>query len=120
MTTAATDTNNTDPPWSNFGSCVDIWAWCQYPVNLPERWHFDSIGNFDVNPHAAGAAALYLSSHLTATPASVELTLKTVALRPGTRSNNGQAITLVYAGGFYGFIYSESEVVLVCVAVPLI
>jgi subtilisin family serine protease len=52
------------------------------------------------SPHGAGTAALYRRSHPSASPASVEMEMKSRALRPGTRSNSGQSIIIVYAGLF--------------------
>ena len=45
------------------------------------------------SPHAAGAAALYLSRYRTATPSMVEAAIKNSAVVPGTVSKNGQPVT---------------------------
>jgi subtilisin family serine protease len=101
MTTGATDQSDNDPSWSNFGSCVDIWA---PGVNiLSTRLGGGTTtmsGTSMAAPHAGGTAALYLSKNPGATPAAVETALKTNALSTGTTSNGGQAIELIYAGSF--------------------
>ena len=101
MTAAATDTNDTDPSWSNFGSCVDIWA---PGVNILSTRRGGGTttmsGTSMAAPHVGGTAALYLSQNPLATPAQVESALKANALSTGTTSNGVQPIKLVYAGSF--------------------
>lgn len=101
LTVAATDTNNVDPPWSNFGNCVDIWA---PGVNILSTALGGGTmvlsGTSMASPHGAGVAALYRASHTFANPAAVEMALKSVALSTGKVSNNGQAIKIVYAGPY--------------------
>jgi subtilisin family serine protease len=51
-------------------------------------------------PHVAGGAALYLSTHATASPSSVETALKNSAVSTGTSSKDGRAITREYVRTF--------------------
>jgi len=101
MTTGATDANDNDPSWSNFGSCVDIWA---PGVNILSTRRGGGTttmsGTSMAAPHVSGTAALYLSQNPLATPAQVESALKANALSTGTTSNGVQPINLVYAGSF--------------------
>jgi subtilisin family serine protease len=61
-TVAATDRVDTRPVWSNFGTCVDVFA---PGVNITSAWHtannaYNTIsGTSMASPHAAGTAALW-------------------------------------------------------------
>jgi subtilisin family serine protease len=79
--------SDTDTFWSssNFGSCVDINA---PGVNIRSAWSSSNIatnymsGTSMAAPHVAGAAALYLSANLSATPEQVAAAL-TANATPG-------------------------------------
>ncbi len=100
LTVAALDSNNKQASFSNYGDCVDIWA---PGVKILSTGNSGGIGYMSgtsmASPHGAGAAALYLSKHRTATPAQVEAALKKVATATGTKSTGGAAIKRVYVGG---------------------
>ncbi|MGE5835437.1 MAG: S8 family peptidase [Acidobacteriota bacterium] len=99
MTTAATDINDNEASWSNFGSCVDIWAPGVGILSTRRGGGTTSMsGTSMASPHVGGAAAVYLSSHPTAGPAAVESALKSAAVATGTTSKNGAAIKMVCAG----------------------
>jgi subtilisin family serine protease len=101
ITVAATDSSDVEPSWSNYGSCVDIWAPGVNIISTKAGGGTTTMsGTSMATPHVAGTAALYLSSHAAAGPASVEGQLKTDALYPGTSSKDGRAIHLVYAGKY--------------------
>jgi subtilisin family serine protease len=98
MTTAATDVNNNDPSWSNFGSCVDIWAPGVSILSTRKGGGTTTMsGTSMAAPHVAGTGALYLSTHTNANAAAVESALKSDAVPSGTTSNGGQTITLINA-----------------------
>jgi subtilisin family serine protease len=99
MTTAATDINDNEASWSNYGPCVDIWAPGVGILSTRRGGGTTSMsGTSMASPHVGGAAAVYLSSHPTATPAAVEAALKSAAVATGTTSKNGAAIKIVCAG----------------------
>jgi aqualysin 1 len=99
MTTAATDINDNEASWSNYGSCVDIWAPGVGILSTRRGGGTTSMsGTSMASPHVGGAAAVYLSSDPTATPAAVESALKSAAVATGTTSKNGAAIKVVCAG----------------------
>jgi subtilisin family serine protease len=99
LTVAALDENNREASFSNYGSCVDIWA---PGVKILSTGNSGGIGYMSgtsmAAPHGAGAAALYLSRNRTATPAQVEAALKRAAPTSGV-SKDGSAIERVYVGG---------------------
>jgi aqualysin 1 len=101
VTVAATDSSDAEASWSNFGSCVDIWA---PGVSILSTWKGGGTktisGTSMASPHAGGTAALYLASHTTATPSGVEGALKTDALSTSGTSKDGRPIKLVYAGKY--------------------
>ncbi len=101
VTIAATDSANKEPSWSNYGSCVDIWA---PGVSIQSTYNNGGAaamsGTSMASPHVAGAGALYLSRNTTVSAATAEATLKTYVRSPGTLSKDGRAIKIVYEGGY--------------------
>lgn len=101
MTVGAIDSANADPSWSNFGACVDIWA---PGVSVLSTYFTGGTatmsGTSMASPHAAGAAALFLSTHTTLSPALIEAQLKADAVVTGTLSNANQPIKRINAGGY--------------------
>ena len=94
ITVAATDSADKEASFSNYGSCVDTWA---PGVSILSTYLSSGLayasGTSMASPHAAGAAALYLSRYRTATPSMVEAAIKNTAVVPGTVSKNGQPVT---------------------------
>jgi aqualysin 1 len=101
MTTAAIDKSNQEPSWSNYGSCVDIWA---PGVGIKSTWKgggTESLrGASQAAAHVGGGGALYLSSHAGAGPSRVESVLKKAAKTTTNTSKNGRQIVREYVGGF--------------------
>ena len=95
VTAAATDINDKEAGFSNYGMCVDLWA---PGVALSSTWLLSEGGTITASgtsfsaPYVAGAAVLLLS-HLPALPPwFVELILQWTADTPGTLSKDGRPI----------------------------
>lgn len=101
MTTAATDINNQEASFSNFGSCVDVWAPGVSVLSTKKGGGTVTYsGTSMASPHVGGTGALYLSSHAGSSPSAVETALKSNAVSTGTFSKDGGPIRLLYAGGY--------------------
>ena len=103
ITVGATDINDNRASFSNFGSCVDIFA---PGVSITSDWRTSDTatntisGTSMATPHVTGAAALYLATHTTASPSQVRNALvngATVGVvgNPGSGSPNRLLFTLV-------------------------
>jgi subtilisin family serine protease len=72
ITVAASTNTDTKASFSNYGTCVEIWA---PGVNITSTWLNNGTntisGTSMASPHVAGVAALYLAYNPTATPAAV-------------------------------------------------
>jgi subtilisin family serine protease len=102
ITVGATQSNDRRASFSNYGSCVDIFA---PGVSITSSWNTNDTatntisGTSMATPHVVGAAALYLAGNPSATPAQVASALSTNASlnkipNPGTGSPN----RLLYTG----------------------
>ncbi|MFE6159744.1 S8 family peptidase [Streptomyces sp. NPDC056486] len=96
ITVGATSNTDAKASWSNYGSVLDIFA---PGVSITAGWNTsDSAtntisGTSMATPHVAGAAAVYLAGHTSATPAQVSTALVNGATSgkvtsPGTGSPN--------------------------------
>ncbi|MER5177123.1 S8 family peptidase [Streptomyces sp. NPDC002896] len=74
ITVGATDSSDKRASWSNYGTCLDLFA---PGVNITSAWDDSDTatntisGTSMATPHTTGVAALYLATHPTATPAQV-------------------------------------------------
>ena len=101
MTVAATETNEQEPGFSNYGNCVDIWAPGVSILSTKRGGGTEVLpGTPMASPHVAGAAALYLSSNPIATPAQIEQVIKDNTVNTGTPSKDGRAIIRLNVGAF--------------------
>jgi subtilisin family serine protease len=101
MTVAATDEEDREASWSNYGSCVDIWAPGTRILSTKMGGGTTTMGGTSMAaPHGGGGAALYLSSNPGASPSAVEGALRSAARGSGTQSKDGRSINREYVGGF--------------------
>ena len=105
MTTAATTKSDGEPSYSNYGSCVDIWApggTGTAPILSTKKGGGTTTkwGTSQAAAHVGGGGALYLSSHTGAGPSSVESALKQAAKTTTNTSKDGRSILREYVGGF--------------------
>ncbi len=102
-TVAATNRWDREPYWSNYGSCVDIWApGVDILSTSLDGGISRATGTSPAAPHVAGAGALYRSRHSVG-PRSLEWKLKQSARYPATRSKDGRPIRRLFVGGSTGF-----------------
>ncbi|WP_406193761.1 S8 family peptidase [Kitasatospora sp. NBC_01560] len=104
LTVGATDADDQRASFSNHGPLVDLFA---PGVDIESTQNWSDYGGFGLlmsgtsmaAPHVAGAAALYLSGHPTATPAQVATAL-TAAATTGAVTDPGQGSPdrLLYTG----------------------
>ncbi|HYO15238.1 MAG TPA: S8 family serine peptidase [Thermoanaerobaculia bacterium] len=98
---AATDIDDQEADFSNFGACIDLWG---PGVRIPSTRNGGGTilfsGTSMAAPHAAGTAVLYLSAHPRANPVLLEKMLRSAAVPTGTASKDGRPIELVHAAGF--------------------
>jgi hypothetical protein len=91
VTVGATTSTDARSSFSNFGSCLDLFA---PGSSITSAWHTGSTatntisGTSMATPHVAGAAALYLSANPGASPAAVRTAVVTAAT-PGLVTSRG-------------------------------
>ena len=106
ITVAASDSSDARASFSNYGSCVDIFA---PGVSITSSWYSSTTatavlsGTSMATPHVSGAAAVYLALHPTATPAQVVAALQaastTGVVTDALSTNSG----LLYARSFEAY-----------------
>lgn len=93
LVSAATDINDAEASFSNYGACVDIWA---PGVSIPSLKLGGGVvsmsGTSMASPHVAGAAALYWARNPGASYGTVSNNLRQMAQPTGTFSKDGRAI----------------------------
>jgi subtilisin family serine protease len=106
ITVGSTTSSDARSSFSNYGSCVDIFA---PGSGITSAWHTTTTatntisGTSMASPHAAGVAAIYLSANSSATPAQVGAAMingstPNKVTNPGTGSPNRLLYSLI-AGG---------------------
>jgi subtilisin family serine protease len=100
-TVAATDSSNQEASWSNYGTCVDVWAPGVSVLSTKMGGGTTTMsGTSMAAPHVGGGGALYLSSNTTAGPTSVESAITSSATTTTNTSKDGRTIVLENVGGF--------------------
>ena len=105
ITVGAIDVTDLRPSWSNYGSCVALFA---PGVNVPAADYYSDASYANWNgtsmaaPFVAGAAALYLSEHPSASPATVRGALTSNATNSLLSNLSGSANKLLYTSWIGG------------------
>jgi subtilisin family serine protease len=98
LTVAATDRSDRPASFSNYGSCVDLFA---PGVNITSDWYSGTTATKAISgtsmstPHVTGVAALYLQGHPAAGPATVASAIKAATTKdkvPTTRTANNDLL----------------------------
>ena len=87
ITVGATTIKDKRASWSNYGSCVDLYApgnaiWSTWLKSAAGKWQVASLsGTSMATPHVTGAVAMYLQRHPNATPAQVQTAIINTATK---------------------------------------
>ncbi|MBA2487785.1 MAG: S8 family serine peptidase [Chloroflexi bacterium] len=102
MAVAATDQTGAEARFSDFGSCVSIWAPGYFLLTTALHGGDVFVSGTDfAAPHVAGTAALYLSDHPRTSPAALKRILVRDAVLTGFTSKDGTTPVLqAYAGRY--------------------
>jgi subtilisin family serine protease len=102
MTVAATDKEDKETSWSNYGSCVEIWAPGASILSTKRGGGTTTMsGTSMASPHGAGGGGLYLSTHASTTDMkTVEAAVKSAATTTTKKSKDGKTIVRESVGGF--------------------
>ena len=101
ITTAATTSSDAERSSSNYGACVDVWAPGASVLSTRMGGGTTTMsGTSMAAPHVGGGAALYLSSHTSASPSEAEGALTSGVASLATLSKDGRSILLERVSGF--------------------
>ena len=105
LTVAATDASDNRATFSNFGTCVDLFA---PGLLIPTAWNTSDTATRTISgttfaaAHAAGAAALYWAGHPSANEADVRSALLAAATQDAiSNAGAGSPNRLLYTGGLF-------------------
>jgi hypothetical protein len=104
ITVAASDSEDTQASFSNYGTCVDIFAPGVSVIsasNASDTAARTLSGTSMATPHVAGAAAVYLSAHTSARPADVASALTGTASAGKIQGISAQTPNLLLFTGHY-------------------
>ena len=99
ITVGSTTSSDSRSSFSNYGSCLDIYA---PGSSITSAWHTGGTntisGTSMASPHVAGVAALYLADNPTATPSQVDSAIKNAATpNKVTDAKSGSPNLLLYS-----------------------
>ena len=98
LVVGATDSKDLEASFSNYGTCVDLWAPGVAIDSLKVGGGVLSLsGTSMAAPHVGGAAALYLGRYPAASHDAVTQILRQMAVSTGTASKDGRAIVRLNA-----------------------
>ena len=103
LTVAATTSSDRRASFSNYGSCVDLFAPGQ---NITSAWPSSNSATNTISgtsmaaPHVAGVAALYLQRNQGASPSTVASNIKGNATTNVVSGTNGSPNRLLYKGSW--------------------
>ena len=101
ITLSAIDQGDNEASFSNFGPCVDMAAPGVSILSTYKGGGYATLsGTSMASPHATGTAALYLSTHPTATPSQVEAQMKLDNGGVSKNSKDASGDPIVYAGKY--------------------
>jgi len=101
MTVAATDEEDRETSWSNYGPCVDVWAPGARILSTKMGGGTTTMGGTSMAaPHGGGGAALYLSRNTSASPSAVEGAVTSSATTTTNTSKDGATIVREYVKTF--------------------
>jgi subtilisin family serine protease len=88
LTVGASDKSDAPAPFSNYGTCVDLFA---PGVAITSDWYTGTpntiSGTSMAAPHVAGVAALYLDGNPTATPSAVSKAVLALTTKDAVKTN---------------------------------
>ena len=100
-TVAATNSDDREASWSNYGPCVDVWAPGVSILSTRKGGGTTTMsGTSMASPHVAGGGALYLAKNTSASPAAVEQALEQAATAAANKSKVWPASEREYVGSF--------------------
>jgi subtilisin family serine protease len=100
LTVGASDRTDAPASFSNYGSCVDLFA---PGVGITSDWHTGTTATTTISgtsmatPHVAGVAALYLQTNTGASPATVSSAIKAVTTKDAVRTTRTANNDLLYS-----------------------
>ena len=98
LVTAASDSSDAEASFSNYGTCVDIWAPGVAIPSLKLGGGVVSLsGTSMASPHVGGAAALFWARQLSTSYDMVTLNLRQLAQPTGTLSKDGRPVSRLLA-----------------------
>jgi len=113
ITVGATDAKDTRASWSNYGSCLDVFA----PGVDIKSASVDSnsatttmSGTSMATPHTTGAVARYLQNHQKSTPAQTVAALTTASTKSAVKDAKGSVNRLLYVAPTSTTIFSATTV----------